>query len=215
MATPVVLPPPPPLEADISLAQTLWRVKAQAEELVAPSQLGALTSWEPVVTRAAGGLGLDVMPWQASIWQLQSVTRPCFIEVLPEPSASRPTLWVMARGVAEGVVVYQEPEGLLTVPLQRLRQMWSGRLYLTLEESKYRGPSLKPGMLGERVRTLQQTLKDLGYFPGWPSGQFDTPTQQAVKRFQRDNQLAVDGLVGRRTLLLLLHLGADIPASTT
>ena len=48
-------------------------------------------------------------------------------------------------------------------------------------------------MIGERVRALQQMLKDLGYFPGVLSGQFDAPTQQAVKRFQRDNQLAVDG----------------------
>jgi hypothetical protein len=149
------------------------------------------------------------MTWQTSIWQLQSLTRPCFIEVLPEPSASRPELWVLTRGVTEGVLIYQEPEGLLSVPLQRLRQVWSGKVYLTLEESKYRGFSLAPGMVGERVRILQQTLKEFGYFTSAPSGQFDAQTQQAVKRFQRANQLGDDGLVGRRTLMLLLHIGAD------
>ena len=131
--------------------------------------------------------------------------------------ASKPatsTLWVLARGSAEGVLLYQEPDGLITVPLQRLRQMWSGRLYLTLEENKYRGPSLKPGMTSERVRTLQQTFKDLGYFIGVPSGQFDAQTQQAVKRFQRENQLVADGHVGRLTLMMLLYMGADILAST-
>jgi hypothetical protein len=155
------------------------------------------------------------MTWQTSIWQLQSLTRPCFIEVLPEPAASRPEIWVLARGVTEGVLIYQEPEGLLTVPLQRLRQVWSGKLYLTLEESKYRGFWLAPGMVGTQVRIVQQTLKDLGFFTGSPSGQFDAQTQQAVKRFQRANQLASDGRVGRRTLLLLLHVGADALASTT
>jgi len=155
------------------------------------------------------------MTWQTSIWQLQSLTRPCFIEVLPEPSASRPEIWVLARGVTEGVLIYQEPEGLLTVPLQRLRQVWSGKLYLTLEESKYRGFWLAPGMVGTQVRIVQQTLKDLGFFTGSPSGQFDAQTQQAVQRFQRANQLASDGRVGRRTLLLLLHVGADALASTT
>jgi general secretion pathway protein A len=215
LATPVVLPPPPPLDMDIHLAQTLWRVKAHAEELVAPSQPGALTNWESVVTRAAAGMGLDIMAWQATIWQLPEVTRPCFLEVLPEPSAPRPVLWVMARGVADGVVVYQEPEGPSIVPLPRLRQMWSGKLYLTMEESRYRGASLKPGMVGERVLALQQTLKDLGYFSGVPAGQFDAQTQQAVKRFQRDNQLAIDGRAGRRTLMILLHLGAHILESAT
>jgi len=155
------------------------------------------------------------MAWPAGIWQLQAVTRSCLIEVLPEPAASRPGLWVMVRTVADGVLIYQEPDGLITVPLQRLRQVWSGKLYITLEDSRYRGALLKPGMAGEPVRTLQQTLKDLGYFIGVPSGQFDALTEQAVKRFQHDNQLVVDGRVGRRTLMMLLHVGADILASTT
>ena len=208
-ATPELVPPPPPLEIDVGLSQTLWRAKIQAEEQGARSYLGGLTSWETIVTNTAKGLGLDVMTWQTSIWQLQSLTRPCFIEVFPEPSASRPELWVLARGVTEGVLIYQEPEGLLTVPLQRLRQIWSGKIYLTLEESKYRGFWLAPGMVGERVHILQQTLKEFGYFTSVPSGQFDAQTQQAVKRFQRANQIGDDGRVGRRTLMILLHAGAD------
>jgi general secretion pathway protein A len=209
LATPALVPPAPPLEIDVGLTQTLWRAKIQTEEQGTRSHLAGLTSWETILTNTAKGLGLEVMAWQTNIWQLQSVTRPCFIEVLPEPSASRPELWVLARSVNEGVLIYQEPEGLLNVPLQRLRQAWSGKVYLTLEESKYRSFWLAPGMVGERVRILQQTLKEFGYFTSAPSGQFDTPTQQAVKRFQRANQLGDDGLVGRRTLMLLLHIGAD------
>lgn len=182
---------------------------------MSPARLGALSSWEAGVTSAAEGQGLAVLSWQAGIWQLQSLTRPCLLEVLPEPSAAHPELWVVARAVTEGVLIYQEPDGLTTVPLQRLRQMWSGKLYLALEESKYRGALLTPGMTGESVRALQQTLKDLGYFIGAPSGHFATSTQQAVRRFQRDHQLAVDGRVGRRTLMMLLHLGADILVSST
>jgi len=208
-ATPELVPPAPPLDIDVGLTQTLWRAKIQAEEQGTRSHLGGFTSWETLLTNAAKGLGLDVMAWQTNIWQLQSLTRPCLIEVLPEPSASRPELWVLARSVTEGVQTYQEPEGLLSVPLQRLRQIWSGKVYLALEESKYRGFALAPGMVGERVRILQQTLKEFGYFTSVPSGQFDAQTRQGVKRFQRANQLGDDGLVGRRTLMILLHVGAD------
>jgi general secretion pathway protein A len=215
LPTPVLVPPSSPLEIDMGLVQTLWRTKIQAEGLGASARLGALTQWETLVTNTAKGLGLDVMTWQTGIWQLPSVTRPCFIEVLPEPSAARPELWVLARGVSQGVLIYQEPEGLLTVPLQRLKQVWSGKLYLTLEESKYRGFWLTPGMVGERVRLLQQTLKEFGYFTGESSGEFDAQTQQAVKRFQRANQLADDGRVGRRTLMILMHVGADALVSAT
>ena len=193
----------------MGLAQTLWRAKTQAAEQGIRFRLGGLTSWETIITNTAKGLGLEVMAWQTSIWQLQSLTRPCFIEVLPEPSASRPELWVLARGVTEGILTYQEPEGLLTVPLQQLRQASSGKVYLTLEESKYRGFRLAPGMVGERVRILQQTLREFGYFTSAPSGQFDAQTQQAVKRFQRANQLGDDGRVGRRTLMILLYAGAE------
>jgi len=209
LATPALVPPVPPPAIDVDLTQTLWQAKIQAEEQGTRSHLGGLISGETMLTNTAKGLGLEVMAWQTNIWQLQSVTRPCFIEVLPEPSASRPELWVLARSITEGVLIYQEPEGLLSVPLQRLRQAWSGKAYLTLEESKYRSFWLAPGMVGERVRILQQTLKESGYFSSVPSGQFDVQTQQAVKRFQRANQLGDDGLVGRRTLMILLHIGAD------
>ena len=209
LVPPALVPPAPPLEIDVGLTQTLWRAKIQTEEQGTRSHLAVLTSWETILTNTAKGLGLEVMAWQTNIWQLQSVTRPCFIEVLPEPSASRPELWVLARGVSEGVLIYQEPEGLLSVPLQRLRQVWSGKVYLTLEESKYRGFWLAPGMVGEHVRILQQTLKESGYFSSVLSGQFDAQTQQAVKRFQRANQIGSNGRVGRRTLMILLHIGAD------
>ncbi|MGE3536531.1 MAG: AAA family ATPase [Candidatus Tectimicrobiota bacterium] len=214
-ALPTLVPPVPPVEADVGWAQALWRLKGQVEAFVTQAQSGPGLSWELLLAQAAEPLGLDVMLWQASIWQLQGLTRPCLIEMLPEAPATRPALWVLVRGLPEGILVYQEGEGLWTLPLQRLRQIWTGKLYLTLEETKYRGAGLRPGMSGERVRLLQQTLKDLGYFTVAPSGTFEAQTEQAVKRFQRDNQLAVDGRVGRRTLMMLLHVGADALASST
>ncbi len=214
-AVPMLVPPAPPIEADMGWAQVLWRLKGQVEELPPYPQAGPVSTWETLLTQAGTTLGLDVMPWQASIWQVQSVTRPCLMEMLPTAPAVRPGLWVLVRGLPDGILVYREGEGLSKVSLQVLRQTWTGKLYLTLEESKYRGLGLRPGMSGERVRVLQQTLKELGYFTLAPSGQFEAQTQQAVKRFQRDNQLTVDGRVGRRTLMMLLHVGADALASTT
>src|SRR5205823_436502 len=90
LATPALVPPAPPLDIDVGLTQTLWRAKIQAEEQGTRSHPGGVTSWETPLTNTAKGLGLDVMAWQTNIWQLQSLTRPCLIEVLPEPSASRP-----------------------------------------------------------------------------------------------------------------------------
>jgi peptidoglycan hydrolase-like protein with peptidoglycan-binding domain len=70
-------------------------------------------------------------------------------------------------------------------------------------------------MNGARVQALQRVLKDLGYFPGIASGRFGPETLQAVKGFQRDNQLIVDGQVGHQTLMVLLHFGGHRLEETT
>ena len=41
LATPVLVPPSPPLEIDVGLAQTLWRLKTQAEEQGSRPSLGS------------------------------------------------------------------------------------------------------------------------------------------------------------------------------
>jgi hypothetical protein len=56
-----------------------------------------------------------------------------------------------------------------------------------------------PFMRGDDVLKLQKTLKDKGYDPGQLDGVFGRKTQRAVKRFQRDNGLKADGIVGIKT----------------
>jgi len=52
-------------------------------------------------------------------------------------------------------------------------------------------------------RQVQQKLKELGYYNGAIDGIFGSQTIQAVKNFQRDYGLTVDGIVGRNTLAKL------------
>ena len=61
----------------------------------------------------------------------------------------------------------------------------------------------KMGSRGEEVRQIQQKLKSLGYFTSAVDGIYGTRTQTAVRNFQRDNGLAVDGIAGPRTLSAL------------
>ena len=102
LPTPVLVPPSPSLEIDMALVHTLWSTKIQAEGQGAPARLGTLTPWETLLTNTAKGLGLDVMTWQTSIWHLPGVTRPCFIEVLPEPPATRPEILGPGTGCGPG-----------------------------------------------------------------------------------------------------------------
>jgi peptidoglycan hydrolase-like protein with peptidoglycan-binding domain len=68
--------------------------------------------------------------------------------------------------------------------------------------------TLRFGMKGAEVTQLQQTLKDRGYFNTNVTGNFASITLDAVKCFQRDHGLVVDGIAGRQTLSALYNQAA-------
>lgn len=59
-------------------------------------------------------------------------------------------------------------------------------------------PILQPGTTGTHVERLQRDLSQLGYRVE-VNGVFDEFTENAVKKFQQDNNLTVDGIVGPQT----------------
>jgi hypothetical protein len=65
---------------------------------------------------------------------------------------------------------------------------------------------LGEGSAGRDVRTLQAILSARGYGPVKVTGAFDAATGLAVKRFQEQAGLAVDGVVGPQTRPKLLAL---------
>ena len=55
------------------------------------------------------------------------------------------------------------------------------------------------GQSGSQVKTIQQKLKNWGYYTGSVDGIFGSKTREAVRYFQRVNKLTVDGIVGTKT----------------
>lgn len=58
---------------------------------------------------------------------------------------------------------------------------------------------LRKGKTGSQVKHLQKTLNSLGYNAGSEDGIFGNLTENAVKNFQKDKGLLVDGIVGPKT----------------
>lgn len=58
---------------------------------------------------------------------------------------------------------------------------------------------LKRGSRGEQVRTVQQRLKNWGYYTGSVDGIYGSGTESAVKKFQKKYGLKADGIVGPAT----------------
>lgn len=59
---------------------------------------------------------------------------------------------------------------------------------------------LKEGSSGTAVQQMQTALQNLGYYTGKVTGSFGSLTQEAVKAFQRANNLSADGVAGTSTL---------------
>lgn len=65
---------------------------------------------------------------------------------------------------------------------------------------------LKKGMESSAVKFLQKDLATLGYFDCETTGYFGEITEDAVKRFQKDNNLVQDGIAGSSTLATINHV---------
>ena len=74
--------------------------------------------------------------------------------------------------------------------------------------------TLKQGSSGSEVKTLQQRLKELGYYSGSVDGKYGAGTAEAVKAFQRANNLTADGKAGKNTQTALYSKNA-VKASAT
>ncbi|MBK4731670.1 peptidoglycan-binding protein [Oxynema sp. CENA135] len=72
---------------------------------------------------------------------------------------------------------------------------------------------LRVGDRGVEVSALQQQLQQLGYFAGPVTGAFDYDTETAVIRFQQNNNLRADGLVGSNTRAALASQPQPAPTS--
>jgi peptidoglycan hydrolase-like protein with peptidoglycan-binding domain len=64
-------------------------------------------------------------------------------------------------------------------------------------------PTVQQGSSGSAVKLAQRLLTDYGYEPGPVDGAFGPKTKKAVKQFQQDFGLAVDGIVGPKTWAML------------
>ncbi|MGB3300508.1 MAG: peptidoglycan-binding domain-containing protein [Phormidesmis sp.] len=66
-------------------------------------------------------------------------------------------------------------------------------------------PILRAEASGSAVSQLQKELTELGYYSGPIDGNYDEQTIAAVKKFQADQQILVDGVVGPSTWDALLR----------
>jgi serine/threonine protein kinase len=86
-----------------------------------------------------------------------------------------------------------------------VRWYYDGKIYVDLASAQV-APSFgrrllvqTPRLEGGDVRAVQERLSMLGYWPGEADGIYGPTTEDAIKSFQTNNGLEVDGIVGPQT----------------
>jgi general secretion pathway protein A len=93
----------------------------------------------------------------------------------------------------------------IDVSLQWLARYWRGGLTLLWKAPFISKQKLKLGHQGDRVFWLAQQLNLIYSLPTTNKDIFDTDLQEEVKQFQRDHALKDDGIVGPRTMMLIMQ----------
>ncbi|MEX2125065.1 MAG: AAA family ATPase [Woeseia sp.] len=97
----------------------------------------------------------------------------------------------------------------VSYPLHDISEMWFGQYLLVWRPPNGRNDIIRPGMRDENVRWLRQSLAaiDADFQPAnLDSDLFDDDLEQQLMEFQRAHRLAIDGIAGHQTQILINSL---------
>ncbi len=200
---PAAAPAPPPREP---LGAVLARDDASTTADAAFGSLFALwgAAYQPGNGRAcdqALAHGLSCVWQRGSLAQLKLINRPAILSLVDAEGATHQVVLSELGGAGARLVVGGAEA---RVPITELADFWFGE-FLVLWRPQAAGPRpLRAGMRGEDVRWLRQGLQQLSGLPATADGDyFDAALQELVENFQRSRRLAVDGIAGLQTQLVL------------
>jgi general secretion pathway protein A len=156
--------------------------------------------------------GLECLMQRGSFGQLRLYNRPAIL-MLNDDSGAPHQVVLSALDDRHGHIELAGTTHL--VPIAELARQWLGDYVLLWKPHTRTVKNLAAGMRGDEVRWLRQSLQQLQGSPAEDasSDYFDTELSRLVMEFQRRNRLAVDGVAGVQTQVVLNSAvaGGDSP----
>jgi general secretion pathway protein A len=195
--------PPPRAPLDAMLAK-------DAAATTTDAAFGSLFSLWGADYRPGSGLaceqaaahGLSCVWQRGSFAQLRLINRPAILSLVDAQGA---THQVVLSGLGDDDVKLMVGGSEAQVPIAELANYWFGEFLVVWRPQTAELRPLRAGMRGDDVRWLRQGLEQLSGVPAAePAGDyFDAGLQELVEDFQRSRRLAVDGIAGLQTQLVL------------
>jgi general secretion pathway protein A len=152
-------------------------------------------------------LGLDCERVKSRWSDLRLLDRPVALRLQLDGDAR----YVLVTALDEEYAILQRGERLGRVPIATLDERWSGDVLMLWRIPPGGARMIGPGTAGEAVRWLREQLAALPDAPlsDVTSPVYDSDLREAVRAFQAGRGLAVDGIAGPRTLVMLNNALAD------
>jgi general secretion pathway protein A len=146
--------------------------------------------------------GLSCVWQRGSLAQLKLINRPAILSLIDANGAPHQVVLAGLDGDAARLVIGAAE---VRVPIVDLADYWFGEFLVLWRPQAAELRPLRAGMRGEDVRWLRQGLEQLSGLPASSEMQdyFDADLERLVEDFQRSRRLAVDGIAGVQTQLVL------------
>ncbi len=199
--------PAAPVPARPALGQQLAGYPARTTMDAAFGQLFRLwgADYEPGTGRGCEQVeeqGLSCVWQRGSLAQLKLINRPAVLTLIDPEGSSHQVVLAGLDGDAARLLLGADER---RVPIAELADFWFGEFLVLWRPQGGELRPLRAGMRGDDVRWLRQGLERLGGLPATDDAPdiFDTDLERLVEDFQRSRRLAVDGIAGIQTQLVL------------
>ncbi len=146
--------------------------------------------------------GLECLVQRGSFGQLRLYNRPAILMLSDDSGGSHQ---VVLKGLDDEHAHLEVGGSGTDVGIADLSRYWLGDFVMLWRPATTQVKSLSQGMRGDDVRWLRGSLQRLqgAHGDGPVSDVFDAELGKLVKDFQRDHRLAVDGIAGVQTQIVL------------
>lgn len=206
-------PEPAPAPASASAAKApllgdlLDKFQAQTDTDTAFTQLFALWGAQYVPGTVdpcaqATQKGLECLVQRGSLAQLRQYNRPAILTVSDDSGMPRQ---VVLAGLDDEHALIELGAERQEVSIGNLSRYWFGDYVLLWRPGGGHGKPMSLGARGADVRWLRESLDKLAGVPAKQpvSDVYDPELMKAVQSFQREHRLAVDGIAGVQTQILV------------
>jgi hypothetical protein len=182
-----------------AIRDVLWedaQALREAEVAQPPQKVLRALSWAQWVRPLAGlavALLCFAVGFAASVWLPHGMSSTA----LPQPGDTQALQEL--RTQLEHLQAEQERLNMEHTRLQRQLTEEVAALGKKIDQLRFAFGRYKRGSKGAAVERIQQQLKELGYYAGEVTGDYDRMTMRAVRTFQDLQGLPVNGVVGTET----------------